>query len=174
MLIASGYDTSDPRTDRRAVGAAGPTAAPAAAAHGPSLPAASPHRGGDRVAGPHRRALAGPAPRVWPLADRGQPLLCLAPPRRLGQGVGSPADPGGWPWRAGLAAALRRRLGGASPPARRRRPTPTRQGRLGGHRNILTKRSGAAAAGCPPSCTGAPRAAASPWSSPSRPDRPMR
>ena len=36
-------------------------------------------RGSDRVAGPHRRALAGSARPVRPLGDGGQPVLPLAP-----------------------------------------------------------------------------------------------
>jgi hypothetical protein len=53
--------------------------APGWAAQGPPA-----DRGSDRVAGPHRRALAGPARRVRPLGDGGQPVLPLAPPGRVG------------------------------------------------------------------------------------------
>src|SRR6266508_3608180 len=104
------------------MGAAGTVAAAAAAGDQPAQQRPPPGGGGDGVAGPYRRAVAGPARRVRLLEDGGQPLLPLAPR----QGVRAAAGRGPPPRRrlrgAGLAGPLRRRQRGPRPPARRRRP----------------------------------------------------
>src|SRR6266536_2243425 len=140
------HGTNNPRTLRWAVGRAGPTAAAPAAAHGPAAQRPPAGRRSDRVAGPRRRAVAGPARPLWALGDGGQPLLPLAPPGRVGPGPGLLAGRRRCPRRAGLAAALCRRVGGAGPPARRGGQAPARHGRpglpaQGGLPPILTSRS---------------------------------
>src|SRR6266511_3324039 len=132
------HGTNQARTDRCAVGQAGATAATPAPADGPPAQGPPPDRGGDRVAGPHRGAVAGPARRVWPLGDGGQPVLSVASPGCVGPGAGLPAGPG-------------RR----APAAGNRRPAGPGHGGLS---PILTSRAigrrwAAAAAATPPSCT---------------------
>src|SRR6266498_419299 len=169
------HGTNQARTDRCAVGQAGATAATPAPADGPPAQGPPPDRGGDRVAGPHRGAVAGPARRVWPLGDGGQPVLSVASPGCVGPGAGLPAGPGRRARRAGLAAALRGRVGGAGPPECRRGPPAAGNRRPagpghGGLSPILTSRAigrrwAAAAAATPPSCTFGWSEGASRWSS---------
>src|SRR6266508_2267780 len=167
------HGTNTARTDRCAVGQAGPAAATPTPPDGPAAQGPPPDRGSDRVAGPHRRAVAGPAQRVRPLGDGGQPVLQVAPAGWVGPGAGGAAGRRGRPGRAGLAAALRGWVGGSGPPARRWGQAAAGQGRPcraahGGLPPILTSRAigrrwAAAVVATPPSCTFGWNAGASRW-----------
>jgi hypothetical protein len=147
-----------------------PHSGPRWAAH----PTTTAHVRNDSVAGPHRRPVARPPGSVRQVAERGQPVRPLAACGRGQPGPGRLARPRRCRWRVGLAAALRGRLGGARPPARRWRASAAQQGRQKGSSIHQTKPSDVAAAGCPPSCTCAPRGTASRWSCWSPPGRPTK
>src|SRR6266487_6526214 len=157
-----GYGTNRARTDRCAVGTAGPAAATPTSQDGPPTQRPPADRGGHRLDPADRLAVARPARPLRPLAHGVGPLLRLAPPGRLGSGAGGAADPGRPGRGAGLAAAPPGRQRGPRPPARRRGAPPSGPSRpkKGSHTRRM-RHWAAAVAATPPSCTCASKAAAS-------------